>query len=247
MSVYVHSLVWGHLYPRFVLSSKIWSVNACRNLAWTLQQLRQHVCQLTCAEYFARRRPASQPLSQTLSCRACSSSRFKRIRDSFASFIFFSLSARRRSISFLRFRFASVASRSFSFLATRRNSNSWEEEVVDVTIRKRARLSIWGLQMFLPYWNLLFRKFSVPWCLCNCQCQRMYCRIVVLLCFRAVHTRDQWLVTVGCSVHDSVYTEPSQGLGQRVGWQKLGFLPLNHWKSVYVCGWVCVCLVVTRP
>lgn len=44
------------------------------------------------------------------------------------------------------------------------------------------------------------------------------------------------------SVHVSVYTEPSQGLGQCVGWQKLGFLPLNHWKSVYVCGWVCVCV-----
>jgi len=99
---------------------------------------------LTCAEYFARRRPASQPLSQTLSCRACSSSRFRRIRDSLASFIFFSLSARRRSISFLRFRFASVASRSFSFLATRKNSNSWEEGIVEVSTED-GNLSIWGL------------------------------------------------------------------------------------------------------
>ena len=103
----------------------------------TLHKLCQHVHQLTCAEYFARRRPASQPLSQTLSCRACSSSRFKRIRDSLASFIFFSLSARRRSISFLRFRFASVASRSFSFLATRKNSNSYENEILEVSKKER--------------------------------------------------------------------------------------------------------------
>ncbi len=83
-----------------------------------------NVFELTCAEYLARRRPASQPLSHTRSCLACSSSLFSRIRDSLASLIFLSLSARRRSISLRRFLFASVASRSFSFLATRRNSSS---------------------------------------------------------------------------------------------------------------------------
>lgn len=80
--------------------------------------------ELTCAEYLARRRPASQPLSHTRSCLACSSSLFSRMRDSLASLIFLSLSARRRSISLRRFLLASVASRSFSFLATRRNSSS---------------------------------------------------------------------------------------------------------------------------
>ncbi|RLV95059.1 hypothetical protein DV515_00012942 [Chloebia gouldiae] len=83
---------------------------------------------LTCAEYLARSRPASQPLSHTRICRACSSSLFSRIRDSLASFIFFSFSARRRSISFRRLRLASVASLSFSFLATRRNSSSWTQK-----------------------------------------------------------------------------------------------------------------------
>lgn len=91
-------------------------------------ECRLHVCEnaheLTCAEYLARRRPASQPLSHTRICLACSSSLFSRIRDSFASLIFLSLSARRRSISFRRFLLASVASRSFSFFATRRNSSS---------------------------------------------------------------------------------------------------------------------------
>lgn len=94
-----------------------------RLLAYIFKYYRD-VIELTCAEYLARRRPASQPLSHTRSCLACSSSLFSRMRDSLASLIFLSLSARRRSISLRRFLLASVASRSFSFLATRRNSSS---------------------------------------------------------------------------------------------------------------------------
>lgn len=56
--------------------------------------------------------------------------------------------------------------------------------------------------------------------------------MLVLLCFWAVDTWDQWLRTAGCSIHVSVYTAPSQGLGQCVGWQKLGFLPLKACECV---------------
>lgn len=95
-------------------------------IKWGSDQMQQP--DLTCEEYLALSRPASQLLSQTRVRLSLSRSLFSLSQDSLASRTFFSHSTRRRSISFLRFRLASMASLSRPFLVTLTNSSSCQRQ-----------------------------------------------------------------------------------------------------------------------